>query len=296
MSTTQIDPASPAKPEARLSFIDLLLVLAANARLLIIGPLVAGVIALGISFFMQPIYTATARILPPAPSQSGSAALAIQLGNIAGVLGPNVVKSPPDQYISLLKSNTALDDMIGRFKLRELYGAKYVDEARKALVGNTRITAGPKDGILSIEVDDSDPKRAAAIANGYIEQLRKVLNTLAITEAGQRRLFYGQQLKEAKENLAGAETALRASGVSEMLLKTMPQSALAGVAQLKAQITAQEIKLSSMRSFMTDSNPEVKLALNELVALKNELSKAEQANGKADGGGTDYVAKYREFK
>jgi uncharacterized protein involved in exopolysaccharide biosynthesis len=48
---------------------------------------------------------------------------------------------------------------------------------------------------------------------------------------------------------------------------------------------------------MTDSNPEFRLAIQELVALRAELSKAEQSNiSKATGEGVEYIAKYRDFK
>jgi uncharacterized protein involved in exopolysaccharide biosynthesis len=294
-----IPPKDRSTPSADsgLSLIDLALVLAGNIRLLIGGSLAVGIVALLLAFLISPTFTSTARLLPPTPQQSSSAALAAQLGALAGVVGSNVIKSPVDQYVALLKSRTVADALVERFKLRDRYGVKYTEDARRALAANTRISAGPKDGIISIEVDDHDPKKAAEIANAFVDELKKMTDTLAVTEAAQRRLFFERQLTQAKDSLAKAETALRASGVSEMVLKTMPQSALEGLARLKAQITAQEIKLSSMRILMTESNPEFKLALNELLALRTELARAEQANvGKAGGEGTEYFAKFRDFK
>jgi uncharacterized protein involved in exopolysaccharide biosynthesis len=52
-----------------------------------------------------------------------------------------------------------------------------------------------------------------------------------------------------------------------------------------------------MRTFMTDSNPDIRLAIQELTALRAELSKAERGNtSKATGEGAEYIAKYRDFK
>jgi uncharacterized protein involved in exopolysaccharide biosynthesis len=159
------------------------------------------------------------------------------------------------------------------------------------------MSAGVKDGIISIDVDDHDPKRAADIANAFVEELRNLSNTLAIGEAAQRRLFFETQLRQTKDSLTKSELALRGSGISEAALKTMPQSAVEALARLKAQITAQEIKLASMRMFMTDSNPQFRLAIQELTALRTELSKAEQSDtAKAAGNGAEYIAKYRDFK
>jgi uncharacterized protein involved in exopolysaccharide biosynthesis len=207
------------------------------------------------------------------------------------------LKNPADQYVALLKSRSVFDAIVQRFDLKELYEAMYLEDARKALEQRTSVMAGVKDGIISIEVDDHDPKRAAAIANAFVEELRNLTKTLAISEAAQRRLFFEEQLTQAKDNLTTSEIALQGSGVSEATLRTVPQSALEALARLKAQITAQEIKLASMRTFMTDAHPEYRLAIQELFALRTELSKAEQSNPvKTVGNGVEYIAKYRDFK
>lgn len=294
--------AAPISPDGdEIGLLDLALVLAENLRTLILVPLAAGLVVLGIGFLITPTFTATARILPPLQQQSSSAMLAAQLGALTGLGGTVAaaagIKSPSDQYIALLKSGPVLDAMIERFKLKELVKAQYTVDARAALEGRTKISAGVKDGIISIEVDDADPTRAADMANAYTEELRNLMKTLAVTEPAQRRLFYEMQLKQAKDNLTKSEIALRASGISVATLKTVPQSALEALARIRAQITAQEIKLASMRTSMTDFNPDLRIALQELAALRMELSKAEQSNTtRAGSEGAEYIAKFRDFK
>ena len=281
-----------------IGLLDLALVLAENLRLLILVPLAVGVVALGISYQITPTYTAAVRILPPQQQQSLSAALASQLGALAGLAGAATgIKNPADQYLAFLKSWSVLDAMIERFKLKDPSKEQYIEDLRRSLSGRTKITAGLKDGIITIEVSDEDPKRAADMANAYVEELRNLLKTLAVTEAAQRRLFFETQLKQAKDNLTKAEIALRGSGINEATLRTVPTSALEALARIKAQITAQEITLASMRTSMTESNPDFRVALQELAALRAELSKAEQSNStKVSGEGADYIAKFREFK
>jgi uncharacterized protein involved in exopolysaccharide biosynthesis len=298
MSTEQANsvPAVPADDE--ISLLDLALILAENLKLLIFVPLAAGLVALGIGFLIPPTYTATARILPPQQQQSTTAALAAQLGALAGLAGASAgIKSPADQYVALLKSRTVLDAMVQRFKLKELYKAKLTVDARNALEAAMRAAASNKDGMITIEVDDHDPKRAADMANAFVEELRKFTNNLAVTEAGQKRLFFETQLKQSKDNLTKSEIALRGSGVSEATLKTVPQSALEAIARLRAQITAQEIRLAAMRTYMTDSNAELRVVLHELAALRTELWKSEQSNvAKASGEGAEYIERFRDFK
>ena len=285
------------RDDDELSLIDITLALAESWRLLVLVPLGAGLIALGVSFLIPPTYTATTRILPPAPQQSATAALSSQLGLLAGLAGSAVgIKNPADQYVALLKSRSVYDALIARFGLKQLYDVQYLEDARKRLDERTTVVAGAKDGMVMVEVEDHDPQRAADIANAFVDELRNLTKTLAIGEAAQRRLFFEQQLAEAKENLAKAEVALQASGVSESALRTVPQSALESLARLKAQITAQEIKLASMRMFMTDSNPEFRLAVKELAALREELNRTEQSTPGKAAGGAEYIARYRDFK
>jgi len=289
---------SAARDNDEISLLDIALVFAENWKTVLFVPLAAGLVALGISFLIPPTYTAVTRILPPTQPQTTTAALANQLGALAGLVGPAAgLKNPADQYVALIKSRTVFDAMIQRFNLKELYDVRYLDDARRALEKRTVVTAGIKDGLISIAVDDHEPERAAKMANAFVEELRNLSKNLAITEAGQRRLFFEEQLTQAKNNLTKAQIVLQTSGVSEAALRTLPQSALESVARLKAHITAQEIKLASMRSFMTDSNPEVRLAVRELAALRDELAKAEQsAPVKTINNGVEYITKYRDFK
>ena len=287
-----------SKDDTPVGLLDLALVLAEHFRTVVFRPIAVSLVALGISFLIPPTYTAVTRILPPAPQQSSSTAFAAQLGALAGLVGGVTnVKNPVDQYVSLLKSRSVYDALAKRFNLKELYGARYNEDTYTEIENRTKILAGLKDGIISIEVQDHDPKRAAAVANAFVEELRNLSNSLAITEAAQRRLFFQAELEQTRDNLTRAELALRSSGVSAAALKTVPQSALEVLARLKAQITAQEIKLASMRTFMTESHPEFKVAIQELSALRAELLKAEQSNpSKVAGDGADYIAKFRDFK
>ena len=97
------------------------------------------------------------------------------------------------------------------------------------LTGNVRIASG-KDGLISVEVDDKDPKFAANLANAHVEELRNLLGRLAVTEAQQRRLFFEKQLQLTKENLAKADLALKSSGINSSALKSSPSSAVEAVA------------------------------------------------------------------
>ncbi len=174
---------APDGGEDEISLLDLLLVVAENARLLIFGPLLVGLAALGYAFTIPPTFTAATRNLPPQQQQGAAAMLASQLGalgGLAGAAGLNI-KNPADTYVALIKSRTVADALIERFDLLTVYDEKYRQEARKELEKLTTVTTG-KDGLIKIEVDDKDPKRAADIANAYVQELSKLTGSLAITE------------------------------------------------------------------------------------------------------------------
>lgn len=276
-----------------ISLLDILQTLAENARLLIFGPLLVGLGALGWAYTITPTFTATTRMLTPQQQSTAAAALA-QLGALAGMAGVAAgIKNSTDMYVGLFKSRTLADRMIDRFKLMDVYEAEYREDARNALGGVTRASAG-KDGLITIEVDDRDPKRAAALANAYVQELSALTGGLAVTEAQQRRLFFEKELARAKENLARAEVALGGAGVSENMLKFNPEAMGEGVATLKAQAVAKEVQLASMRGYLTTNSPDFRQAQQELAALRAQLTKADQS--RPSGGNADYINRYREFK
>ena len=279
-----------------LSILDLLVLLAEHWRLLLIGPLVVGLSALAISFLLTPRFQSTARILPP--QQSGVAALlASQMGSLAGLAGAAAgIKSPADQFVSMLRSRTIFDEVIERFKLRELYGTRYIEETRKELDNRISITAGVKDGVISVEVEDIDPKRAADMANTFVELLGSMVRQLPLTEAAQRRTYFEKKLAETRANLDAAQLSLRSSNVDRGVLKAEPRAAIEEVARLKAAVTATEVRVASMRGFLTESNPDMRQAAQELAALRGQLAMAEKGNSTTDAAGSDYLSKYRDVK
>jgi uncharacterized protein involved in exopolysaccharide biosynthesis len=278
-----------------ISLLDLLQVVVDNLRLLVLGPLVCGLAALGISFAIPPTFTAKTQFLPPQQQQSSAASMLASFGALGGLVGSATgLKSPADQYISFMKSVRVQDALIERFKLLEKYEAKLKTDARGALTGSVRIASG-KDGLISVEVDDKDPKFAADLANAHVEELRNLLGRLAVTEAQQRRMFFEKQLQTTKENFTKADFALKSSGINSSVLKSSPASAVEAVARLKAGISVQEVKLGTMRNYLTESSPDFKQALSELASFKSQLAKAEKEEP-ASQGASDYVARYREFK
>jgi uncharacterized protein involved in exopolysaccharide biosynthesis len=233
--------------------------------------------------------------MPPQQQAIGAASLLAGLGALGGLAGAAGLKSPADQYVAFLQSRSVKDALIERFKLGERYKQTVMDDTRSTLGAVARATSG-KDGLITIEVDDKDPVFAAELANAHVEELGSLLKRLAVTEAQQRRVFFEKQLASAKDKLTKADQALKASGVNGDALKSDPKAAVEGLARLKAGITAQEIKLATMRGYLSDSAPDFKQAQTELAALRAQVARAEQQQPTGAAGASDYVANYRDYK
>ena len=255
--------------------------------------LVAGICGYGISMLLPPTYTAKSTIVSPQQQSSAASALA-SLGALAGVGGSSAVRSPADQYISIMQSATVSNRIVERFKLVELYDVKFVEDARKRLADNVRIVAGKKDSLIFLEIDDRDPARAAEMANAYVTELRQVTNNLALTEAQQRRVFFEQQLLKTKESLKSAQVVVQGTGFTAGALKSEPKAAAEAYARAKAAMAATEVKLEALRRTLTDSAPEVQQQQAVLTSLKGQLAAYERPL--ESDSNQDYISAYREFK
>jgi tyrosine-protein kinase Etk/Wzc len=128
-------------------------------------------------------------------------------GMAAGMLG---LRPPGALYVAMMTGDTISDRIINRFNLRQVYKVAYLEDARKFLRSLVKISAGPKDGLISIEVTSKDPKLAASMPNAYKDELDKLLQELAVQEAADRLAFLEEERGEANIKLTKAEEALKA--------------------------------------------------------------------------------------
>ena len=159
-----------------------------------------------------------------------------QLGGLAGLGGDSLgIKNPSDLYVGMLKSRTVADNIIAPLRTARTLRSRHDGRDPQGLADNTVIAAG-KDGLITIEFEDKDPKRAAAIANAYVEELDKLTQSSPVTEAAQRRLFFERQLQQAKEDLSKAEVALKVTQEKTGLIKLDDQgkAIIEAVAALRA--------------------------------------------------------------
>lgn len=286
--------------------IGILTVLAKHKRLVLGFPFIASLVAVAVSLALPNVYRAETKIMPPQQPQSGAGALLAQLGGpAAAAMSVAGLKSPNDMYIGMLKSRTVADNLIRQFNLKNEYETDSQEKARRILEGNTSIVSG-KDGLIAVEVEDHDKKKAPLIANAYAAELARLTQVLAVTEAAKRRLFFEQQLEQAKDSLAAIEVKLKSTLDTKGVVSVDSESRaiVETIGQLRGQISAKEIELSSMKAFVTDNNPDYKRTNEELKSLRSELARLQDgtSTGLADGsrsmssGGLENVKLLRDVK
>lgn len=276
-----------------LTLLDLAIILAKHKKRVLGLPALAALVSVVVSLQLPNIYTASTKLLPPVQSQSTASAILSQLGGAAGVLAGGAGKNPNEVYVGMLRSRTVADGLIQRFDLGSRYEQEFQSGTRKVLESSTTITSG-KDGLISVEVEDKDPKFAAELANAYVDEVRKLMRVLAVTEASQRRLFFENQLLLARENLSQAEVAAKQAMESGGLtnIEAQGRTLLETTARLRGQISVKEVQIGAMHAFAAERNPDLMKAQQELMALRSELAKIEGTAGSAGGN----VGKGRGFE
>ena len=313
---TDSPPAMPAagcaaEENSEISVLDLLIVLAEQKRVVFWVTAVFAMLAIVISLILPKRYTATVTLLPPQQNVSIGSTLGGQLGGIAALTSGafRLSSNPNEAFVGMFKSRTVEDAMIQRFGLMQEYRKQYLSEARKKFENRATVDGNGKDNLIRISVVDSDPRRAAELANGYVEQFRDLSQHLAITEAAQRRLFFQRELEQAKNNMANAEEALKQTEQSTGLIQldSQARALIESAASLRAQITAREVQIQGMQTYATGENAQLIQAQRELEGLRAQLAKLVGSEDSAGGelivpkgrvpeAGMEYISRLRDVK
>lgn len=296
-----------------ITLIDVLTQLAFRKVLIFKVTGVAILIGLILCFVLPVKYTATTKIMTPQPSSS-SAALMSQLsaagaGSLAGLAGGGLsaLKDPNTLYVGLLNSRPIADAIIHKFSLDQVYNAKDMTAARQELAENS-VVSSEKTGFISVSITDKDKTRAAEIANAYPDQLRILTKTIAVTEASQRRLFYEQQMNQAREALLSAQLVFQQVQQKKGLVQPEDQAraVIESIAELHAKVAAKRVEVQAIRSYSTERSPQLQMAEGELSSLQGEAADLERQSqsssfgdiGLADvpGAGLDYLRAEHDAK
>lgn len=197
------------------------------------------------SLYVTETFRAEASIVPPIEgTQPGGIGLAGGLlGGTEGALLRSAlnVTSVADMYVGILESRTMAEGIVDQFDLTQVYGPDLPRwRTLKKLGDNTDIKV-TKEGIVQVSVIDTDPNRAAAMANAYVDKLDKQNKRLSGSQATSKRIFLETRLKEIEERLSQIDSIpTHEAQVQEILYELlMRESEIAKIEEAKSMPTIQ---------------------------------------------------------
>ena len=245
--------------------------------------MMAGLILSVVYAYVTPSrYESTASLMPPDPfvfSGNDTLGLAAGMGTASGqsaaamtgrLLGENTMG---DLFLAILQSHTVQDDIINRFDLKHIYHAKTNDEARKTLTRNTNAKEEAKSKVISITVTDTDPRRAQAIANAYIDELDHLASRLTTSKAHRERVFLETRLQTLKVELDSASQELGkfSSRSGTLDIENQGRAMIEATAHIQGELIVAKSDLSALQSAYAPENARVRAAQAKVDELENQL-------------------------
>lgn len=234
-----------------------------------------------LAFLLPKRFESTTQLMPPdGQSSSGMAMLAAMSAKTGGGLGAIAgdllgIKSSGALFIGILRSRTVEDRLVDGFDLRKVYGARLQETARQKLAENTAISEDRKSGIITLSVTDPDPRRAAALAQAYVEELDRAVAQLSTSSARRERQFLEERLKAVQADLQSAEKEFSqfASKNIAIDIKEQGKAMVDAAAALQGQLIAAKSEVQGLKQIYTDNNVRVRSAQARVAELQRQIEK-----------------------
>lgn len=202
-----------------VSLLDLLLVVAENIKLLILGPLLAVLLVLGAGYVVPQKFISNAILTLPAVASTPT----------------------PTQAAAIMVSPVVLDPIVQSVGLSD---GQSVHQARNALAGQIKVTVG-KDLLIRLDVTAATPAAAQTLANAIIDNWLKSTAPGVLDRAGlEKRLGYAQKSLDAVTRLLDRLTAEGATNINSLQVRSEAGASLVAVADLQARYLSEVLNTS----------------------------------------------------
>jgi capsule polysaccharide export protein KpsE/RkpR len=241
------------------------------------GGLVFGVV---LSFLLPKQYTSTVQLMPP-DNQSNTSMLMTgvlaQAGGGLGALANNLlgVKNTGELFVGILHSHTVENRVIQRFDLKSVYRDSFEEDARTDLAEHSDISEDRKNGIITITVTDRQARRAAAMAQAYVEELDRLVAQTSSSAAHRERVFLEDRLQKVKQDLdvASRNFSQFASKNGTLDIKEQGKTMMEAAAAIQGQLIAAESDLKELQEVYAAGNIRIKSAQARVAELRQQLDK-----------------------
>lgn len=240
---------------------------------IVINFIVVCLVASVLSFIMPEYYESTAVLLPPTETKRTFGFSDVLSSIPVTTLRLGSKGSPSDVFMGILQSQTVQVSMVDRFNLTEVYGVSDRDAALATLKGLTRVET-TREGLIEVGVEDTDPDRAATMANTYIAMLDSLNQVINQRSARERADFIEQQILENDKSLAQAEAELKEFQLKTNAISPYQQAriALSVASELELDIMNKENQLKEYQEkSYSQSHPLMQKLLNGINFREQQL-------------------------
>jgi len=131
-----------------------------------------------------------------------------------------------------------------------------------------------KEKIIEIGVIDTDPKRAAEIANFFVERLDNTVKALSITTAKQDRIFTEKQLHETENTINALESRLAAIKDRDKLAADKELEQIAQTAgKLMEDLFHKKLEVQRKSEILKEDSFEIQMLKKDIENLEATLSR-----------------------
>ena len=260
-----------------------------------------------ISEHVQPEFMATAEVVPPRKSSTpldnllGDAASGLKSLSLSKLMGRKSEESGYTTF-AILSSATILDSLITRYELHEVYGIPTTrrDLMVGALAANVEFEVS-EEGPIFVSVYDTDPERAAEMANDIVRFTNNLLWDLNSRETGAISDFISRRFSELK-----AEQSDLSRRLEELMKRTNiyePEAQVTATSQalIEARVneSAQRAALSMLEEVLGPDDPQVKqqrALLQESIAERKRLEEGGTGVGPSVQGMPSALMEYARLR
>ena len=313
MGQTELPPAKNNGQMRSVNLSDYLLVLARHKRFIIRFVAGTGVIAALLLFLVvSRWYKSTAIVMPPKETNALSVVTALSRATAPlRSLGLGSASQELSDFKTILASRRVTEAVVTRFDLKTAYGEKLMEKACRELEDNVTISQGKEDVSIEVNVFDTDPIRAADMANYFVEMLNRVNLEMNVAEAKGNREFLETRYQQNLQDLKNAEESFKSFQEKTGVYSVPDQvkAAVTAAATLESRVALKEVQLGILEQTTTPENAARQETALELKELQKQLTALQYGSDdpksrslvfppfrKAPEIGIEYIRHYREVE
>jgi uncharacterized protein involved in exopolysaccharide biosynthesis len=252
--------------------------------------LAAVVISVVVSLLLPNWYGASATFLPPEEGESRGSIMRMftQIGMDFG--GSGLVSGTPaaDLMIGILKSRLIRGQVVDRFDLVDVYRADTRDHAVADLGDHLRVSTTP-EGLVEVWVEDRDRRRAADMANAFVEFLDDYNRSTSAERARRTKELVSTILIENRARLEDAAGRLKTFQEEHETVELTEQTRVTveAIAELESQLAGLQIERGLLEGYSSPEQVDVRrldARIREVETKINELRYGAAGSQEGEGG------------